>query len=49
MQNVGFLPYFRIILTDHNYTFFGAQYRAYTLDPVRLRTPVSGLALGLHY
>ena len=42
-------PVNRIILTDHNYTFFGVQYRAYTLDPVRLRTPIAGFALGLHY
>ena len=32
----------------HNYTFFGAPYRACILDSVRLRTPVTGLALGLH-
>jgi len=42
-------PVHRIILTDHNYTFFEVQYRAYALDPVRLRTPIAGFALGLHY
>ena len=35
------------ILSVHNDTYFGAQYRAYALDPVRLRTPVTGFALGL--
>jgi len=42
-------PVNRIIPKDHNYTFFGVQYRAYTLDPVRLRTSITGFALGLHY
>ena len=38
-----------VILTVHDYTYFGALYKACTLDPVRLRTPITGLALGLHY
>ena len=32
-----------IILTDHNYTFFGAQYRAYTLVPSSFVLPLPGL------
>ena len=41
INNVGFHSAFaELILTDHNYTFFGAQYRPYTLIP-------SGF--GLHY
>jgi hypothetical protein len=33
----------RVILADHNYTFFGAQYRAYTLDSSGSRLPLPGL------
>ena len=33
----------RVILSDHNYTFFGAQYRAYALDPSGFRLPLPGL------
>jgi hypothetical protein len=28
---------------DHNYTFFGAQYRACTLDPSSFALPLPGL------
>ncbi len=33
----------RVILADHNYTFFGAQYRAYALDSSGSRLPLPGL------
>ena len=33
----------RFILSDHNYTFFGAQYRAYALDSSGSRLPLPGL------
>ena len=33
----------RVILADHNYTFFGAQYRACTLDSSGSRLPLPGL------
>lgn len=33
----------RVILADHNYTFFGAQYRAFTLDSSGSRLPLPGL------
>ena len=33
----------RVILADHDYTFFGAQYRACTLDSSGSRLPLPGL------
>ena len=36
----------RSLSIDHIYILFGAQYRAYILDPVRLRTPVTGIIFG---
>ena len=36
-------PVNRIILTDHNYTFFGVQYRACNLDPSSFVLPLPGL------
>jgi len=43
LQSVGFPPNRRVILTDHNYTFFGAQYRACNLDSLSSRLPSPGL------
>ncbi len=33
----------QVILSDHHYTFFGAQYRAYALDSSGSRLPLPGL------
>ncbi len=39
----AFIPHSGIILMDHNYTFFGAQYRACTLVPSSFVLPLPGL------
>jgi hypothetical protein len=39
-QCVGFLRSWRIIPWDHNYTFFGAQYRACNLAPSSFELPL---------
>jgi len=39
IDRVGFSPANGINLTDHNYTFFGAQYRACNLAPPSFRPP----------
>jgi len=43
LQSVGFSLPKQVILTDHNYTFFGAQYRACNLDSLSSRLPSPGL------
>ena len=39
----AFLPHSGSYPNDHNYTFFGAQYRAYTLVPSSFVLPLPGL------
>ena len=39
----AFLPHSEIYPNDHNYTFFGAQYRACTLVPSSFVLPLPGL------
>ena len=47
LQAVGFhFQYDRSLSIDHNYTFFGAQYRPCILDPPGFRLPSQGLPSG---
>jgi len=39
----AFLPHSGIYPNDHNYIFFGVQYRACTLVPSRFVLPLTGL------
>ena len=43
IQSVGFLLHLQDYPNVHNYTFFGAQYRACDLDPSGFRLPLPGL------
>lgn len=51
IKAVGFHPdtACRDYPNDHDYTFFGAQYRPYILDPTQLRTSITGFARESHY